>query len=356
MLQVSVIGGGSWGTTIAKVIQDNFKNRSISGKTFLWVYPEVVNGVDLSESINSTRINSKYLPEILLPEGVTATSKMSDAVKDADILVFAVPHEFLDGILGSIISDKGAVVKKECIAVTLAKGLFFEEKKMELISARIKRMLGVEVCTLMGANIAGDVANGLFSECTLGYENESIKKTVVDVFNSKHFRVAAVKDHGAVEVCGALKNVVAVGCGIVAGQQQGVNTIAAVIRNGLLEMVRFCRKFVKSPDNLSENDETIPRVFFESCGVADLIVTCSSGRNYKYSKLASEKGISIGRIEKEEMNGQKLQGYSTIKDLLAFIKGNGVEKEFPFFVAICNSATSDLSAERIVDAIRESSQ
>ncbi|KAI5155577.1 glycerol-3-phosphate dehydrogenase (NAD+) [Nematocida parisii] len=343
-LDVAVIGGGSWGSTISKVIGENYASKGIEGKVTMWLYPETYNSVDLAELITTTRINSKYLPGIELPKNITVTSDICSAVDGADVLVVAVPHEFLNKILQQIKNK----VKSDAVAVILTKGLFFNGGEMELISSTIKKTLNIRACTLMGANIAGDVANSLFSECTLGYENEEIKDTLLNLFDCKYFKVTPVKDSGAVEVCGTLKNVVAVACGIVSGHKEGANTLAAVIRNGLLEIVKFCDMFVQK----SSTSEMIPRVFFESCGVADLIVTCTSGRNFKYSRMAAEKNIDISRIEEEEMNGQKLQGYSTIKDLKVFIEENKIEKEYPFLYAICLSASSDLSSKRILEVIQ----
>lgn len=342
---VSVIGGGSWGTTIAKVIGENYIRRGVKENIKLWVFKEAVNGKDLADIINTEHINTKYLPGINLPENIVALSEIEKAVEKAEVLVLAVPHEFLDGILKQI---KG-IVGTGAVAVILTKGFFFKEDKIELISNRVKKTMPVKVCTLMGANIAGDVANCLLSECTLGHEDPEIEKDIRELFDSPYFKVTSVLDSGCVEVCGTLKNVVAVGCGIVAGNKYGINTVAAVMRNGLLEMVKFCDMFITK----SESCATIPRVFFESCGVADLIVTCTSGRNFKYSKLAAEKGISIAKIETEEMNGQKLQGYSTIKELLVFLQSNKIEEKYPFFHAIAIAATTDLSAEKILKVIQE---
>ncbi|KAH9385198.1 glycerol-3-phosphate dehydrogenase (NAD+) [Nematocida major] len=343
--KVSVIGGGSWGTTVAKVVGENYARKGKEEKVTLWIYEEKVGGRNLTEIINMDHVNTKYLPGVSLPENVQALSSVEQAVEGAEIVLLTVPHEFLDGILNSM---KGKI-SKSAILVILTKGFFFKGDKMELISENIKKSMGVRVCTLMGANIAGDVANCLLSECTLGYEDAEARDAVLELFESPYFKVNPVLDSGCVEVCGTLKNVVAIGCGIVAGNKHGVNTLAAVIRNGLLEMVRFCDQFIKK----ASSPEAVPRVFFESCGLADLIVTCTSGRNFKFSKLAAEKGISISKIETEEMNGQKLQGYSTIKELIQFMGLNKIEKEYPFLYAISISATTDLSADKILQAIQE---
>ncbi|KAI5191084.1 glycerol-3-phosphate dehydrogenase (NAD+) [Nematocida minor] len=342
---VAVIGGGSWGTTIAKLIAENKQKKGENGAVRMWIYEETVNGKKLTSIINDEHENVKYLPEVKLPSNLVAYPEIKQAIEGVDVIALAVPHEFLDGILQQIkrnISDKA-------ILVILTKGFFFRKDKIELISQSIKNYMNVRVCTLMGANIAGDVASGKLSECTLGYQDEGAIDEVLAVFSSENFKVSPVLDYGSVEVCGTLKNVVAVGYGIVSGHGHGVNTLAAVIRNGLLEIVRFCDEFIAQ----NSTSAAIPVVFFESCGLADLIVTCTSGRNYKYSKMAAEKKISIPTVEKEEMNGQKLQGYSTIKELIVFMESKKIEKKYPFLYAIGTSATTDMSADRILKVIQE---
>lgn len=117
----------------------------------------------------------------------------------------------------------------------------------------------------MGANLANEVAEGNFCETTIGCTDKKYGKVLRDLFQANHFRVVVVEDADAVEVCGALKNIVACGAGFVDGLKLGDNTKAAVIRLGLMEMIRFVDVFYPG-SKLS--------TFFESCGVADLITTC----------------------------------------------------------------------------------
>ena len=128
-------------------------------------------------------------------------------------------------------------------------------------------------------------------------------------FDCPSLKVGIVKDTVGVELCGALKNIVAIGAGFVDGLGYGGNTKAAIMRIGLLEMKKFCNMFYSDID-----DDT----FLESCGVADLITTCFGGRNRKCAELfarcqkeGSPKTWDV--IEAEELNGQKLQGTGTAK-------------------------------------------
>ena len=123
-----------------------------------------------------------------------------------------------------------------------------------------------------------------------------------------------------------MKNIVALTAGFVTGLNWGDNAKAAIMRVGLLEMVTFGKMFF---------EQTVKAQTFteESCGVADLITSCSGGRNYRCAKMAVEKGVAVEVVEKEELNGQILQGGGTCREVNAFLKTRGLEHEFPLLTA-----------------------
>jgi glycerol-3-phosphate dehydrogenase (NAD+) len=136
-------------------------------------------------------------------------------------------------------------------------------------------MLEIDCPVLMGANLANEVANELFCEATIGSRNIEEGNLLKEILQTSYFNITVVKDAEVVEACGALKNIVAVGAGFCDGLSLGDNTKAAVIRLGLMEMIKFCEKFYPKHGN---------QVFFESCGIADLITTCFGGRNRKVAE------------------------------------------------------------------------
>jgi glycerol-3-phosphate dehydrogenase (NAD+) len=164
-------------------------------------------------------------------------------------------------------------------------------------------MLGIDVCVLMGANIAQGVASDEFCESTIGYNNLNNALIFQKVFNTATFRINCVEDVAGTELCGALKNIVAIAGGLVDGLKCGENTKAAIIRLGLMEMRKFAKNFYEGV-----KDET----FFESCGVADLITTCYGGRNRKVAEARVLTGKSFEILEAEMLNGQKLQGIQNL--------------------------------------------
>lgn len=117
----------------------------------------------------------------------------------------------------------------------------------------------------MGANLANEVADEKFCETTIGVKDKKMSPILRDLFQTPNFRVVVSDDVDAVEICGALKNIVACGAGFVDGLGLGDNTKAAVIRLGLMEMIKFVDVFYPGSKLAT---------FFESCGVADLITTC----------------------------------------------------------------------------------
>ncbi|MGH0149487.1 UNVERIFIED_CONTAM: hypothetical protein FKN15_045145 [Acipenser sinensis] len=137
-----------------------------------------------------------------------------------------------------------------------------------------------------------------------------------ELFQTPNFRITVVEECDTVELCGALKNIVAVGAGFCDGLGLGDNTKAAVIRLGLMEMVAFAKLFCKG---------TVTSVtFLESCGVADLITTCYGGRNRKVAETFVKTKKSIEELEKEMLNGQKLQGPQTSAEVYKILKNKNM--------------------------------
>lgn len=185
----------------------------------------------------------------------------------------------------------------------------------------------------MGANVANEVAKGDFAEATIGSPSLADGEKWCKLFNTRDFVVTAVQDVAGAELCGALKNVVALGAGFCDGLGFGGNTKAAIIRIGLKEMQRFCDRFYG-------NRGIRQATFLESCGVADLVTTCFGGRNRKCAEIFVRdhpQGCSKdawAAIEARQLNGQKLQGTGTCEDVMRALKQRGCAHEFPLFSQI----------------------
>jgi len=351
-VRVGVIGSGNYGTVVAKLLAENVKreNHSFNTDIKMYVFEEIVqeDGQDqkLSEVINRKRENVKYLKGVKLPENVRAVPDLETVVKDADVLVFLTPHQF---VVRQALAIKD-VIKPNAIAVSLVKGGFdIDGTTPKLLSKQLDEALGGDrggTSVLMGANLAGEMAAGKFAEATLGCRGVNCQK-LQQLFNSPTFKVNTIPNIEAVEICGSLKNVVALGAGFADGLDMGNNAKAAIIRNGLVEMRDFVRHFF--PDTPSA-------VFLESAGVADLVTTCYGGRNRKCAELFA-RSYALGNpktwdeIAEELLNGQQLQGTLTAQELMPIIKANKLEKLMPLHVAIHEIAFENRAPETVVDAL-----
>lgn len=174
----------------------------------------------------------------------------------------------------------------------------------------------------MGANLAKEVAEGQFCEATIGSRDPEHGKILKDLFHTDNFMITVVSDATSVEVFGALKNIVACAAGTAEGLGLGDNTKSAVMRLGAKEMIRFCKMFY--PDGFNKD------TFMESCGMADLITTCYGGRNRKVSKAFTERivkgetDVTMEALEKEMLNGQKLQGAETAREVFDMLKAKNL--------------------------------
>ncbi|KAJ1989493.1 glycerol-3-phosphate dehydrogenase [Dimargaris cristalligena] len=349
--KVCIIGSGNWGTAVAKIVGNNVTRfPHIDSKVMMWVFEEQVDGTPLTEVINTRHENTKYLPGIQLPANVVAEPNLLKAARDATLLIFVLPHQF---IRHTCVELRGHI-RPNAKAISLVKGLDTHDGGLDLVSNVIADELSkpsgssstngngrtdrLDVSILSGANIANEIAQEKFSETTIGYRIEQNGRLFHDLFNTSYFRVNIVNDPSGVELCGALKNVVALGAGFVDGLDLGDNTKAAIIRIGLMEMMRIAQYV-----DPSVRDAT----FFESCGIADVITTCYGGRNRRIAEAFVRTGLPFDDLEKEMLNGQKLQGTSTCLKVCQFLRERQLSQEFPLFTTIYNICFQGLPPDHI---------
>merc|ERR1712110_1366527 len=337
--RVCIIGSGNWGSTIAKIVGHNVTAHSDSfeSEVRMWVFEETVEGdKKLTEVINERHENVKYLPGHKLPDIVRAA-------EGADVLVFVIPHQFIERSCAPL---KGKL-KAGAMGISLIKGFaIVPTGGIRLMSDIISGMFdGMDVSVLMGANLAGEVAGGAFCETTVGCARSG--DTYKKLFLTSNFRVSVVNDVKTVEICGALKNIVACGAGFVDGMKCGDNTKAAVIRIGLMEMIKYANMH-------HEGQKEFPRLatFFESCGVADLITTCYGGRNRRVSEAFVTTGKSFSELEAEMLGGQKLQGPETAAEVNFMLKQKGLEDQFPLFTTVHKICTGQMKVQEFIDQLR----
>lgn len=342
--KVAIIGSGNWGSAIARIVGENILkfNNIFDSIVKMYVYEELVEGRKLTEIINQEHENVKYLKGFKLPENVVAVPDVVETAQDADILIFVIPHKFVPGISRPLVGK----LKPGAIGISLIKG-FGEgpDGKFILISSQIQDLLKIDCSVLMGANLAIEVAQNRFCETTIGCKNPESGKILQQLFNNPNFRVRVVPDRTTVEICGALKNIVACAAGFADGLKWGDNTKSAIIRIGLMEMIRFCRMYF--------GEDTKITTFFESCGIADLITTCFGGRNRRVSEqfvLHPEK--SLQQLEEELLQGQKLQGPQTAQEVYELLKVREHLDQFPLFVATHKILQRELKPDNLFEYLR----
>ncbi|WDK19412.1 glycerol-3-phosphate dehydrogenase [Colletotrichum graminicola] len=393
--KVTVVGSGNWGSTISKIVAENtaaFPDL-FEQDVHMWVYEEEVvldktspyydaavgdQPQKLTAIINKHHENTKYLPGIKLPHNIIANPSLQDAVKDSTILIFNLPHQFI----ANVCKQLSGHILPFARGISCIKGVNVSDDGVSLFSEWIGDGLGIYCGALSGANIASEIAAEKWSETTVAYDPPPMDNsraptprstspstngnghsvaplTPVDMqhkdargrasktkltpvpaeyppldhqifkqlFHRPYFHVRMVSDVAGVSLGGALKNIVALAAGFVDGRGWGDNAKAAIMRIGLLEMVNFGKEFF---------GETVHTGTFteESAGVADLITSCSGGRNFRCAKMAVEEGLSVQEVEKRELNGQMLQGTSTAQEVNSFLKARGLEKNYPLFTAV----------------------
>lgn len=342
--RVAIIGSGNWGSAIARIVGENIHTfgNEFDKTVKMYVYEELIDGRKLTEIINQDHENVKYLKGYKLPENIVACPDVVETAADADILIFVIPHKFVPGICKPLAGK----LKPDAYGISLIKG-FGEgpDGKFVLISSQIQDLLQIECSVLMGANLAIEVAQDRFCETTIGCKNPESGKVLRQLFQNPNFRVRVVPDRTTVEICGSLKNIVACAAGFADGLKWGDNTKSAIIRIGLMEIMRFCRLYFGESTQIS--------TFFESCGIADLITTCFGGRNRRVSEqfvLHPEK--SLQQLEAELLQGQKLQGPQTAQEVFDLLKGKQDLEKFPLFVATHKILQRELQPEALFEYLR----
>jgi len=340
--KVCIVGSGNWGSAIARLVGFNAErfperfHRNVS----MWVFEEEVNGRKLTEIINTDHENVKYLPGRILPKNVIAIPDITAAAADADILIFVLPHQFIKRACAPLVGK----LKPGASGLSLVKGFaILPGGGIKLISELISEEMDIPVSVLMGANLANEVADEKFCETTIGAKDPEVGSDLKLLFQTENFRVTVVSDTQIVEICGALKNIVACAAGFCDGLQMGDNTKAATIRLGLKEMMKYGDTFYPGGN---------PGTFFESCGVADLITTCYGGRNRKVSEAFVTRKKTIAELEAEMLNGQKLQGPETAAEVNYVLKAKGLESEFPLFTAVHRICSGQLPPQQLLQSLK----
>jgi glycerol-3-phosphate dehydrogenase (NAD+) len=347
---VCVLGAGSFGSAIARVLAQAPATSSVN----FWARRSSV-----ADEINLLRTNKQYIDaENVFPPKVTAFTSISDSIRNASIVVIAVPSLYLQPLLDEIAAHRN-LLSDDAVVVSLVKSLHYDGTHLTTVCQEISAKLQLPTLALMGPNIYKEMIRDEFAEATVGHlpADAGAAARVQEVFTTRTFRVSTCDDRLGVELCGGLKNVVSLAAGFCEGLGQGANTKAAVIRLGLQEMSTFSQHLGARPSTFYE----------ESCGVGDLILTCTVGRGRQLAKSFVEAFDSRGpcstveeslvrwtTLEDETLNGMKLPDYSNAKAVHEYMTQAGVlhSSSFSLFSAIYNISYLGAPPSTILEALK----
>lgn len=265
-MNISILGTGSWGTANAVLLANARHNVTVWGRS-----------ADAVEEIRRTRMNAKYLPGETLPESIVWTADRETALKNANIVVVAVPSRHFEEVCRSF----SPYFPPEATVVSLTKG--FCPKTHRRMTELAADVFGTKrVVALSGPSHAEEVVKGMPTAVTAASEDLFAARLVQTVWTGPSFRVYTSDDVVGVEAGGALKNVLALAVGMSDGLGFGDNTRAALITRGLAEVMRFACA-------LGGRHETLAGL----AGTGDLIVTCTSSHSRNHTV-----GERLGRGER----------------------------------------------------------
>ena len=278
---VAVLGAGSWGTTFAKILADAAAAAGVERSIRIWGRrPEVV------EQINSLHRNTQYLKDIELPETVTASTDVAEVLKDAALVVLAVPAQSLRPQLG----EWKPLLAPDAVVVSLMKGLELgTDARMSEVIAQELGLPASRVAVVSGPNLAMEIAREQPTASVVACSDADTAAAIALSCTAPYFRPYTSTDVVGVEIGGIVKNVIALAVGICEGRQMGDNTKASVITRGLAETSRLALA-------LGGEAQTMAGL----AGLGDLVATCSSAlsRNHTAGRLLGE-GLSLEEVAEQ---------------------------------------------------------
>lgn len=318
MANVAVIGAGSWGIALAKVLHTNGSDVTV------WSIVE-----DEIKMLNENHEHLDKLPGVKLPEDMQFTTDLKEAIEGKEYLILAVPSVFTRSTAKSM----APFVKEGQVIVCVAKGI--EEDTLKTISDVVEEEIPVaDVAVMCGPSHAEEVGMGLPTTVVAGSVKKKVAESVQDIFMNEVFRVYTSPDVLGMELGGSLKNVIALAAGMADGLGYGDNTKAALITRGISEMGRLALKMGAKYETLSG-----------LTGIGDLIVTCESkhSRNRKAGMLMGQ-----GYTMQQAMDEVKMvvEGVYSAKAAIALAKKYDVD--MPIIEAVNRVLFEDKPAKEAV--------
>jgi glycerol-3-phosphate dehydrogenase (NAD(P)+) len=299
MTRAAVFGTGSWGTAFAAVLADTGCRVQMWGRR-----------AELVDQINLSHVNADYLPNLLLPDAISATTDPAEAVRGVDIVVLAVPSQMLRANLAPWVD----FLPPDAAVVSLMKGVELgTTKRMSEVIAEVGHVSAERIVVVSGPNLAKEIAAKQPAATVVACFDESMAERVAKACAAPYFRPYTSTDVVGTELGGAVKNVIALAVGMAEGMGMGDNTKSTIITRGLAETLR-----------LGVALGADPVTFSGLAGVGDLIATCMSplSRNHSFGvKLG--RGMSVQEVV--ATTRQTAEGVKSCQAILELARHHGID-------------------------------
>lgn len=326
-MKVSVLGTGSWGTSLSKVLAENGHQVMMWGRD-----------TDAIEEINAYKTNKRYLKETVLPESIVATMDLKETVEGAEFVLIVVPTSAMRSVVTQLKAVM-AELKNRPTVIHATKGL--EPHTHLRMSQVIEEVLADQMChdtvVLSGPSHAEEVARRDLTTVTAASKDLDVAKKVQQLFMNQYFRVYTNSDVLGVELGAALKNIIALGAGVLVGLGYGDNAKAGLVTRGLAEISRL---------GISMGAD--PLTFLGLSGVGDLVVTCTSphSRNWQAGRLLAEGKT---KEEVEVIVDMVVEGIKTTE--VAYELAQEQNVEMPITNAIYDTLYRGVPVKEAVEAL-----
>ncbi|AWT25917.1 MULTISPECIES: NAD(P)H-dependent glycerol-3-phosphate dehydrogenase [Corynebacterium] len=322
MAKVAVMGAGSWGTTVAKVCAD------AGGDVTLWA-----RRAEIATEINDRHTNSTYLREIILPEGLTATTDPAAALDGAGIVFLGVPSQTMRTNLAAWRERIG----EDATVVSLTKGIeHHSRRRMSQVIAEVADIPESRVAVLSGPNLAYEIAGSQPAATVVACTDAERAVAVQEATAAPYFRPYTNDDVIGCEIAGACKNIIALACGMGVGMGLGHNSNATLITRGLAEITRLAVA-------LGGSERTMSGL----AGLGDLVATCNSplSRNRSFGERLG-RGESLDQA-REATHGQVAEGVVSSIAVSEIARENSVDMPITDAVVdVCHHGGSVTGAVR----------
>lgn len=305
--KVSILGAGSWGTALAINLAKNGVTVNLWGRDQQHM-----------QAMQKSRINQRYLPNTKFPDNLLIINSLEDAITNTQLIIIAVPSDAFAEILSKI--------------PTASQGLAWITKGIDPVSNNLLSELVFDkfgrdfpIAIISGPSFAKEVAEELPTALVIASNNELYAKNIMKILHNQSLRLYLTEDINGVQICSAVKNVIAIACGISDGLKFGANARAALITRGIAEMQRLGKVFAAKAET-----------FTGVAGMGDLILTCTDNqsRNRRF-------GVKLG--EGLDITAAKIQIGQVIEGLQNATQINFLAKKHKIDMPICQEVYAILN-------------